>query len=134
MLVMPRGFHRFLLVALLAFAGRVFATELTPEEKDFLGKYESVRAALAADNLANAKKAAGEMGEQGKLLAQTESIITARKEFENLSAQAIKLAQSQPGFYVVNCPMLRKDWVQTSPKISNPYAGASMLTCGVVKK
>lgn len=30
--------------------------------------------------------------------------------------------------------MVKKDWVQTSEKISNPYAGKEMLTCGSIKK
>jgi hypothetical protein len=30
--------------------------------------------------------------------------------------------------------MVKKDWVQTSKQISNPYAGKEMLTCGVVKQ
>ncbi len=111
-----------------------FANELAPEEKQFLAKYEEIHVALAADNLANAKKAATGLGDEGKLLAQTESIITARREFETLSGHAIQLTSGQSGYYVVNCPMLKKDWVQTSEKISNPYAGVSMLTCGVVKK
>ena len=126
-----RAFSSFILALLLA--GNLGA-ELALEDKAFLAKYEKVRAALAADNLKDAKAAATEMGEEGKLLAQTESIITARKEFENLSAHAITLAKSEPGYFVINCPMLRKDWVQTSEKISNPYAGVSMLTCGTVKK
>ena len=29
--------------------------------------------------------------------------------------------------------MLKKDWVQTSDKIANPYGGAGMITCGEIK-
>ena len=108
-------------------------SELAAEDKQFLARYENIRAALAADNLPEAKKAAAEMGEEGKPLAQTNALQLARREFETLSARAIKLTGGQPGYYVVNCPMLKKDWVQTSTKISNPYAGISMLTCGSVK-
>lgn len=122
------------LLAVLAFTGWLAAAELSDSDKQFLAGYEKVRAALAADNLAEAKKAAAETGEDGAGLARTESLIMARKEFAKLSERAITMAKGQPGYYVVNCPMVKKDWVQTSEKISNPYAGKEMLTCGVVKK
>jgi hypothetical protein len=123
----------FAMAAAFGFAVYVSAADLTDSDKQFLSGYEKVRAALAADNLAEAKTAAGEMGEEGAAIAKSESIITARKEFAPMSERAINLSKGQQGFYVVNCPMLKKDWVQTSTKISNPYAGKEMLTCGVVK-
>jgi len=30
--------------------------------------------------------------------------------------------------------MLKKDWVQTSEKIGNPYYGKEMAGCGEIKK
>ena len=110
------------------------AADLSESDKQFLTGYEQIRAALAADNLADAKKAAAVLGEEGAPLAKSDSIVSARKEFTTLSERAIKLAAGQEGYYVVNCPMLKKDWVQTSDKIANPYAGSSMLTCGVIRK
>jgi len=129
--------HRFGLLAIVAITlaiSNLRAADLSESDKQFLAQYEKVRAGLAADNLADAKKAATDLGEAGIPLANTDSIMMARKEFATLSDQAIKLASGQGGYYVVNCPMLKKDWVQTSTKISNPYAGSSMLTCGSVKK
>ena len=74
------------------------------------------------------------MGETGAPMAQSETIAAARKEFATLSARALQVTAGHDGYYHVNCPMLKKDWVQTTDKISNPYAGKSMLTCGVIKK
>ncbi len=125
-----------LLVASLAFTCGVsaFAAELSDADKKFLALYEEVRVALAADDLAKAKEAATPLGEEGNGIAQADKIATARAEFAKLSESAIALAKGAEGYYVVNCPMLKKDWVQTSTTISNPYAGKEMLTCGVVKK
>jgi hypothetical protein len=110
------------------------AADLSEADKQFLTRYEHVRAALAADNLAEAKKAATDVGEEGAAIAKADSIIIARNEFATLSERAIKLASGQTGYYVVNCPMLKKDWVQPTGEISNPYAGRSMPNCGMIKK
>ncbi len=110
------------------------AAELNDNDKQFLAQYEKVRAALAADDLAGSKTAAADLKEEGASIANSDKIATARAEFVKLSDRATKLAAGQSGYYVVNCPMLKKDWVQTSTQISNPYAGKSMLTCGAIKK
>ena len=123
------------LVALISFTAQLgLGAELGESDKQFLASYEKIRAALAADNLKDAKAAAADLKDDGAAIANSDSIITARKEFAKLSDRAIRLAKGQTGYYVVNCPMLKKDWVQTSTKISNPYAGREMLTCGVVKQ
>ena len=111
------------------------AADLSAEDKQFLAGYEKVRTALAADDLNGAKQAAGELGEEGAALAQSEKIDAARSEFAKLSERAIQLGRGQSGYYVANCPMIKNaNWLQTSTKISNPYAGKSMLECGVIKK
>ncbi len=110
------------------------ASDLSADDKTFLDGYEKVRVALAADDLSAAKTAAGELGEQGAALASSDTIKAARAEFTNLSERAIELGRGQEGYYVANCPMLKKDWLQTSTAISNPYAGKSMLECGVIRK
>lgn len=110
------------------------AADLSEADKQFLTRYEHVRAALAGDNLASAKKAATELAEEGAPIAKAESIVIARNEFTTLSERAIKLAGGQSGYYVVNCPMLKKEWLQPSGKISNPYAGSSMPECGKIRK
>ena len=112
----------------------VDAAPLSDTDKQFLWRYEKVRSALATDDLTAAKTAAGDLGEEGAALTKSNSLKEARAAFEKLSDKAKQLAAGQSGYYVVNCPMLKKDWVQTNEKISNPYAGKDMLTCGVVKK
>lgn len=128
---------RFLapLVALGLLAATAHAADLTPTDKQFLAGYGQVQTALAADDLAKAKTAASALPDgAGADVAKAADLAAARTGFETLSTRAITLAKGQPGFRVINCPMLKKDWVQTDAKIANPYAGKSMLTCGVEKK
>lgn len=132
---------------------------LSEEQKAFLAQYEAVRAALAADDLAATKKAAAAVITESKTqpkepltdeqkerqakfaanvkkIATADSLKSARESFKALSKRAIHYAEGKEGYYVANCPMVEGgegDWVQTSNKISNPYFGKSMLTCGSVK-
>jgi hypothetical protein len=110
------------------------AGNLSDNDKQFLAGYEKVRAALSADDLGAAKAAAGDLGDDGAALAKSNSLKEARLAFERLSDKAKQLAAGQPGYYVVNCPMLKKDWVQPSETIGNPYYGKEMSTCGEIKK
>jgi hypothetical protein len=110
------------------------AGPLSESEKQFLVAYEKARTALAADDLSGAKAAANDLGAEGGDLAKSNSLKEARAAFEKLSEKAKQLAAGQPGYYVVHCPMLKKDWVQTSEKIANPYYGKEMATCGEIKK
>jgi hypothetical protein len=119
-------------VTAIAFVAR--ATELADNDKQFLAGYEKVHIALAADDLATAKSAAKELGEEGADISKAASLKDARAGFEKLSSRAKTLATGQTGYYLVHCPMLNKDWVQTSDKIANPYAGREMATCGEIKK
>jgi hypothetical protein len=121
------------LLFMLGIAGSVRAAELNEADRKFLANYEAVRAALAKDDLNGAKKAAADLKEEGTPIANSDKISTARAEFTKLSQHAIQLTAGQTGFYTMHCPMLNKDWVQTSKQVSNPYAGKAMLTCGEVK-
>ena len=121
-------------VALVALANPLSAAPLTDQDKKFLATYDKVHHALVADDLAGARKAAAELGTAGDELAKSNSLDEARNAFSKLSDQAEKLATGQAGFYVVHCPMLKKDWVQTTDKIANPYGGKDMTTCGEIKK
>ena len=127
-------FRTLTAITLLALPLTAGAAELSSGDKEFVEGYVKVGAALAGDNLENAKQAAAEMGEFGAALAKSENIAAARQEFERLSARAISLAHGQEGYYTVNCPMLRKDWLQPAGRISNPYAGATMPDCGKIRK
>jgi hypothetical protein len=110
------------------------AAPLSDTDKQFLTRYEKVRDALAADDLPTAKTAANDLGDEGAALSKSNSLKEARIAFEKLSDKAKQLAAGQSGYYIVNCPMLKKDWVQTSDKIANPYYGKQMLACGEIKK
>lgn len=110
------------------------AANLTEQDKKFLSAYEKAHVALTTDNLDGAKAAAPELGDAGADLGKSTSLKEARIAFEKLSEKAGQLAAGQAGYHVVHCPMLKKDWVQTSTTIANPYAGKAMLTCGEIKK
>jgi hypothetical protein len=119
---------------LIALASMPLARALSENDKQFLAGYEEARSALAADDLDRARTAGINLGDDGSALAKSASLKEARAAFEKLSEKAKNLAAGQPGYYVVNCPMLKKDWVQTSQTISNPYFGKEMATCGEIKK
>ena len=110
------------------------AANLNYQDKKFLSAYAKAGAALATDNLESAKAAAPELGDAGADLGKSSSLKDARAAFEKISERAKQLATGQADYYVVHCPMLKKDWVQTSTTIANPYAGKAMLTCGEIKK
>ena len=115
-----------------------------------LEQYEMVRSGLAADELASAKNGATNlvtavqeefsgskpMIDAAQKLAASESLDDARAAFGAVSGELVKVVQGQPGFYVMNCPMVKNGvWVQTVAKIENPYMGKKMLECGeIVKK
>jgi hypothetical protein len=110
------------------------AATLSDKDKQFLTGYEKAHVALAADDLNGAKAAADDLGSEGAELSKSSSLKEARTAFERLSAKAKQLAAGQPGYYVYHCPMLKKDWVQTSTTTANPYAGKDMVGCGEIRK
>lgn len=110
------------------------AAELSKSETAFLATYEKVRAALADDNLAAAKKAAVDLGDAGSPLALSNTLPEARAAFAVLTKTAVKYAAGQPGFYIFHCPMVNQDWVQTARETSNPFGGPEMRACGELKK
>ena len=110
------------------------AASLSDTDTKFLAGYQKVHAALAADDLSRAKTAAKDLAEDGADIAKAASLKDARAAFEKLSRRAVALAAGESGYYVVHCPMLNKDWVQTTDKIANPYGGKEMATCGEIKK
>lgn len=122
------------LIAIFIALGNAVAGPLSENDKQFLARYEKVRAALAADDLTSAKAAATDLNDDGVVLAKSSSLKEARAAFEKLSEMAKQKAAGQAGYYLVNCPMLKKDWVQTSEKIGNPYYGKEMAGCGEIKK
>ena len=121
-------------IAFAAMQSLAQAANISDQDKKFLASYEKIRVALAADDLASAKAAATELGEQGSDIAKANSLKDARAGFEKISAHAKTMASGLSGYHVVHCPMLNKDWVQTSITISNPYGGKEMVGCGEIQK
>ncbi|MBI4624660.1 MAG: DUF3347 domain-containing protein [Verrucomicrobia bacterium] len=116
-------------------------------KKEILSSYVKVSAALAADDLAAAKKAAADVAGHAKMssgykaiapkadtVAKATKIDAAREAFKSLSAAVEPLAKGEKGYVVMNCPMASADWVQTSKDVKNPYYGKSMLSCGAPKE
>jgi hypothetical protein len=118
--------------AMIASVGH--AANLSDQDKKFLTSYEKIHVALAADDLAGAKAATTKLGDAGTDIAKAKSLQEARSAFEKLSGRAKTKIAGQSGYYVAHCPMLNKDWVQTSTTISNPYGGKEMASCGEIKK
>jgi hypothetical protein len=110
------------------------AATLSDKDKQFLAGYEKAHTALAADDLSGAKAAADDLGSDGPELSKSASLEEARVAFEKLSAKAKQLAAGQSGFHVYHCPMLKKDWVQTSTTTANPYGGKDMVSCEEIQK
>lgn len=109
--------------------------ELTKTQTKFLANYEGIRSALTSDDLEAAKRSAANITDSptAKQLSNASSLNAARIAFKKLSAEAIQLAKGHDGYYVANCPMAGSDWLQTGPKIGNPYLGRQMSTCGSIK-
>ena len=128
---------------------------LDNDQKQFLAQYELVRAALAADDLGAAKKAAAVVAampvihhengidappgyvQDARKFAGADSLQAAREVFKSFSKRAVHVTANKSGYYVAHCPMVPNDegdWVQTNRQISNPYLGKAMPTCGSIKK
>jgi hypothetical protein len=104
-------------------------------------KTEGVTAEAKA--IATAAKAMGEPGvpiaKAADALAHATDLGAARTAFSQLSDAVIKFSESTKaeageGVHAMYCPMANKQWMQKGEKVSNPYYGKSMLTCGEKKK
>ena len=120
--------------ALVGFALSLQAANLSDQDKEFLAAYGTAHDALVADDLAGAKKAGADLGPDAVDLSKSNSLDEARAAFGKLSDKAVKLAAGQSGYHIAHCPMLNKDWVQTSTTIANPYGGKEMISCGEIQK
>ncbi len=139
------------IITLLAitFVGLNAATATDMKYPKTLEQYEMVRSGLAADELASAKNGATNlvtavreefaeskpMIDASEKLAASESLKDARAAFQVISKELVNLVKGQPGYFVMNCPMMKDGlWVQTNDKVNNPYYGKEMLECGTVVK
>lgn len=72
-------------------------------------------------------------------LAGAKDLTAARTAFGELSEAMSAYAKATgatfgPDINLVICPMLHKPWLQKGTKVTNPYYGKSMLTCGDIQK
>jgi len=128
---------------------------LTADSRLMIQQYELVRAALSADDLANARGAASPLvyaardtriQQAASALSQAKSLRAARLAFAAVSSRVIKLASGNTGYYRMGCSMPGcpadcepcdtikfGDWIQTSPVVQNPFMGRAHPDCGMVK-
>ena len=114
-----------------------------------LDKYIQIQTSLAGDSLKGVADAAAEIAAlvkasdaavatQAEALAKTTDIQAAREAFKPLSAALITALSSQKStsgqYYEAFCPMANASWIQAGKKIANPYFGASMSSCGEIRK
>jgi Cu(I)/Ag(I) efflux system membrane fusion protein len=131
------------------------AVNTPPADRQVYGHYLLIQNALAGDSRNGVPEAANTIAK----LARSESklpagiadaadkvgkagdIKAARAAFKELSDALIAHLKTDKTlaeqFYVVHCPMAFNDsgasWLQATKTVSNPYFGASMLRCGVIK-
>jgi hypothetical protein len=143
------------LFALIAFAVMVGITptvQASDSTKAIVASYLEIQAALASDKVDGVKLAAdaianeaARMGASGEEIQKAATAIgsaadvnAARTAFGPLSDAVIAAAKADdwkdvPGLKLGYCPMVKKSWIQKDGKVSNPYYGSTMLTCGELK-
>ena len=129
------------LICLAGLVGGLSASNLlavdppNPDAEKFLIPYEQVLKALVSEDLPAAKQAAHTLPNgAGNDIENAKDLKAARDAFATVSQTAEKMAAGVPGYHVFYCPMAKKDWVQQTTVVANPYEGKEMLTCGVEKK
>ncbi len=130
--------------------------KLTEPDRAMLKKYESIRVALAQDDLGLAQRSAVALVSSYKerrqvaaaalALSKANSLEPARDAFSIMSIEAVKMARNHKEYYVIgcsmnqcpapceNCQMWRfSEWVQSDPAIANPFMGKASPHCGVIR-
>ena len=74
-----------------------------------------------------------------KSMEDAADLKAAREAFGALSDAVIAAGTAEgwkdvPDLRVAYCPMIKKSWLQKDDVIKNPYYGASMSSCGEIKK
>jgi hypothetical protein len=128
------------------------APPLQPRERAMLANYEQVRVSLAHDDLPTAEGLAAKMVREFgdwvpvssyvRLIANSDSLESARKAFARLSEEAIRLADHHPEYLILRCPtdcpekcVKRRSnefgsWVQIDTVVGNPFMGTASPHCG----
>ncbi len=79
------------------------------------------------------------MVKAAKTVGDAPDLKAAREAFGGLSDAVVAGAKADGwkdlgDVKLAYCPMVRRSWLQKDEKISNPYYGAAMPTCGEFKK
>jgi hypothetical protein len=146
---MKSMFAFLLLGTTLGFAAQVQASDAT---KAIVAAYLDIHAALSSDKVDGVKPAAdaiarqaARMGAPGdaiqkaaKAVGSAADLEAARSAFGPLSDAVIAAAKADgwkdlPSLKLGYCPMVKQSWIQKEGKVSNPYYGSTMLTCGELK-
>jgi copper/silver efflux system protein len=140
-LAFATGIAVAIIVASVMFFGRSEAQPLYP-------KYEAVRLALVNDDASSAAKRAQELAAlaeasdqdlvatKAAAVAKAGDLEASRHAFAELSDAMITYrneSKEEPKPDVAYCSMAKHSWLQPKGPISNPYLGASMVTCGEIK-
>ena len=128
-------------------ATQLMSPEALAQIKGAVAAYLVLSEALAVDDekaaLAALPALVNQLGDAGMGLASAKDIAAIREALRPMSDTLI--AQIRAGaidrlgnLYVVHCPMVKDyqggDWLSAEPRVRNPYFGAEMLECGVVKE
>jgi len=143
---MIRSLRLLLVAGSLLSLVRLGAADSMNMKGEILSSYVKVSSALAADDLAAAKKAATvvaghadmaknkDLAAKAHAVAKAAKIEDARSSFKALSSAIEPMARGEAKYVVMNCPMVAADWVQEKGSTRNPYMGKAMLTCGAPKE
>ena len=137
----------------LALTGLIAKDQAATPLQAAIEQYVKIQTALAADSLKGIPEAANAIvaavqesggalpdtaASQAQAVAKATDIKAARAAFKPLSTTLITVLSAQKEktgrYYEAFCPMARAAWIQADKKVANPYYGASMLTCGEIRK
>lgn len=117
------------------------------QSKTLVAAYEKLSSALfdgEMDRIREEAAALAEVADEAKLpqiaedsraIGETANAEAARKAFTKLSASVIAVVENEPGYYIMNCPMVKNGlWLQSSKDLHNPYMGERMPRCGMLKR
>ena len=129
------------------------AVQASDAMKAIVGSYLEIHAQLASDKIDAIKAPAGAlatradglgqagvaMAKAARTVAEAPDVKAARDAFGALSEAVVAAAKAEgwkdlSDVKLAYCPMVNRSWLQKGEKISNPYYGTAMLTCGEFKK
>ena len=127
------------------------ANSISAADLEVLTQYESMRAALAADNIAKAHSAGEKLLKAvdaegvtpgivksrlaSKIMAESYRLEVLRAAFKEFSQSLVPVCRGVDGYYIVSSELISDGvWVQTSQVIDNPYLGRSMALYGEIRK